>query len=126
MNVCMLMGRLTHDPELRTTQSGKSVTTFGLAVNWGDSTDFFDIVARDVTAETVCRHLSKGRNIVVEGRLTSRSYVDRNDQKRKVYEVTANRVYFADSKSTQGAAAESPTPTAIDGFTEIPVGDLPF
>ena len=107
INKCILMGRLTRDPELRHTASNTPVTTFTLAVDRGvkrtndpaqQTADFIDIVAWRNTAEFVSKYFSKGRMAVVEGSLQMRDWTDKENNKRRSAEVIANNVYFADSK----------------------------
>lgn len=102
LNRIILIGRLTRDPEMRYTTSGKAVTNFTLAVDRGWSspsgdkeTDFIDIVVWDKQAETVANYLKKGRLAGVEGRLQIRQY-EHEGQKRRAAEVVANRVIFLD------------------------------
>lgn len=111
LNKIILMGRLTHDPELRHTQSGTAVASFSLAVDRDfkspsgeKETDFIDIVAWRHTGEFVSRYFTKGRMAVVEGRLQMRDWTDRDGNKRRSAEVVADSVYFGDSKR---AASES-------------------
>lgn len=106
LNRIVLMGRLVADPELRTTPNGVAVATVRLAVDrdfknkqTGEKeADFFNIVAWRQTAEFVSRFFTKGRMAVVEGRLQSRAYTDRDGNKRTAVEVVADNFYFADSK----------------------------
>jgi len=106
LNHIVLMGRLTRDPELRHTQSGTPVASFSLAVerdfkdkNSGEKvTDFFDIVAWRSTGEFVSRYFTKGRMMVVEGRLQNRRWEDRDGNRRTSIEVIADSCYFGDSK----------------------------
>ena len=108
-NVC-LVGRLTRDPELRTTGTGISTTTFSLAVDGRPSangephTDFINIVVWRVKAENVCKYCSKGSMVAVIGRITSRSYDAQDGTKRYVTEVVADNVRFLSSK---GASADN-------------------
>lgn len=108
-NVC-LVGRLTRDPELRTTGTGISTTTFSLAVDGRPSangephTDFINIVVWRVQAENVCKYCSKGSMVAVIGRITSRSYDAQDGTKRYVTEVVADNVRFLSSK---GASADN-------------------
>ena len=101
-NVC-LVGRLTRDPELRTTGTGISTTTFSLAVDGRPSangephTDFINIVVWRVQAENVCKYCSKGSMVAVIGRITSRSYDAQDGTKRYVTEVVADNVRFLSS-----------------------------
>ena len=109
LNKVNLLGRLVADPELRRTQSGIPVCSFRIAVdrdflNSGTrETDFIDIVAWRSTAEFVSRYFIKGRMAVVDGRLQTRTWTDREGGKRENVEVVAESVYFGDSKP----AAES-------------------
>lgn len=107
LNKVFIMGRLTHEPELRRTQSGIAVTSFSLAVDRdfksqdGDrETDFIDVVAWRSTAEFVTKYFSKGRMAVVEGHLQIRDWTDKDGNKRRSAEVVADNVYFGDSKKT--------------------------
>ena len=100
MNHVTLMGRLTADPEIRYTQSGKAVASFTLAVNRGrsEATDFIPVVAWEKLAEIIGNNLSKGRRTLIEGRLQIRTYEDSDGKKRKVTEVVASNLYFVDNK----------------------------
>lgn len=100
MNVVILTGRLTADPELRYTQQGAPCTSFNLAVDRAsrdDSADFPTIVAWRETAEFINQYMHKGSKIVVRGEVRTRNYDD-NGKTRKVTEIQADRVEFADSK----------------------------
>lgn len=100
MNVVILTGRLTADPELRYTQQGTPCTSFNLAVDRAsrdDSADFPTIVAWRETAEFINQYMHKGSKIVVRGEVRTRNYDD-NGKARKVTEIQADRVEFADSK----------------------------
>lgn len=106
MNKVFLIGRLTADAELRTTTSGKSVTTFSLAVNDGfgekQKAYFFNVVVWGKGAEAVANYTHKGSKVAVTGKLTSRSYDDKNGNKRTAIEVVADMmggVEFLDSKN---------------------------
>ena len=104
LNRIVLMGRLTHDPELRRTQSDTPVCSFSLAVDRDykrdgeKETDFIDIVAWRSTADFVGKYFTKGRMAVVEGRLQIRDWTDKEGGKRRSAEVIADNVYFGDSK----------------------------
>lgn len=105
LNRIVLMGRLTRDPELRRTQSGTAVVSFSIACDRDYAaqgaereTDFIDIVAWRGTAEFVEKYFSKGRMIVVGGRLQIRNWQDKEGNKRRSAEVLADSVYFGDSK----------------------------
>ena len=105
LNHITIMGRLTRDPELRYTQSQTPVASFALAVDrdyskqdGGDKkTDFIDCVAWRGTAEFVSKYLVKGRMATVSGRLQIREWTDKDGNKRRSSEVTADNVYFCDS-----------------------------
>lgn len=105
LNHITIMGRLTKDPELRRTDSGIAVTSFTVAVDrdrapegQDKETDFIDCVAWRGTAEFVDKYFSKGRMIVVSGRLQLRSWTDKDGNKRRSAEIVADNVYFGDSK----------------------------
>ena len=105
MNKVFFTGRLAADAELRTTTSGKSVTTFSLAVNDGfgekQKAYFFNVVVWGKGAEAVANYTHKGSKVAVTGKLTSRSYDDKNGNKRTAIEVVADMggVEFLDSKN---------------------------
>lgn len=129
MNIIAVSGRLTRDPELRYTTSGKAVTSFTVAVDRPgvkDKTDFIDCVAWEKKAEFVSRHFRKGKRIEVSGVLTTRSY-EKDGQKRKAVEVRCDQVFFGDSKNNS-ENGQAPAPSDGDGFAEIDGGDddLPF
>ena len=106
LNHITIMGRLTRDPELRRTGSGIAVASFTVAVdrdfgkneNGEKETDFIDCVAWRNTAEFVSKYATKGRMVVVSGRLQIRSWTDKDGNKRRTAEVVADNVYFGDSR----------------------------
>ena len=106
LNHITIMGRLTRDPELRRTGSGIAVASFTVAVDrdfggrdGGEKeTDFIDCVAWRQTGEFVSKYFTKGRMIVVSGRLQIRSWTDKEGNKRRTAEVVADNCYFGDSK----------------------------
>lgn len=130
LNKICIMGRMTADPELRTTTTGTPVTSFTLAVDrnfkdkqTGEKTvDFIDCTAWRQTAEFVSRYFMKGRMAVVEGSLQMRKWTDKDGNKRKSPEVVADNVYFGDTK-TDGIAA--PKEPVFSEQTEDD-GELPF
>lgn len=144
LNHITIMGRLNKDPELRRTQGGHAVASFALACDRDftskDSekeTDFVDCVAWRGTAEFVSKYFSKGRMAAVSGRLQTRSYTDKDGNKRKAVEVVVDNVYFADSKkdadsgssaATAAAAAPTTAPAAGNNFAYMndDDGELPF
>ena len=135
-NRIILVGRLTRDPELRATPDGVSVVRFTLAVDRGmrageeRQTDFFDIVAFRQLADNVANYVTKGRLVLVEGKLQTRSYTDREGNRRKAYEVIADTVRFlerpregepeAGADMPASAAAPAPAPAPMDE----PAGDF--
>ena len=106
LNHVTIMGRLTRDPELRRTGSGIAVASFTVAVDrdfggrdGGEKeTDFIDCVAWRQTGEFVSKYFTKGRMIVVSGRLQIRSWTDKDGNKRRTAEVVADNCYFGDSR----------------------------
>ena len=127
MNKVFLIGNLSKDPELRTTNSGKSVCTFSIAVNRrkdkdGNSTaDFFSIVAWRQLAELCGKYLAKGRKVSVVGELQNRSYEANDGTERHVTEIVANEIEFLTPKGESKEQANF-----AEGFTEIDGSDLPF
>ena len=108
LNVAIVMGRLTRDPELRRTNSGKPVASFTVAVDRDFApegqereTDFIDIVAWNGTAEFVEKYFKKGSMIALKGRLQIRSWTDKDGNKRRTAEIVADNVYFGESTKTQ-------------------------
>lgn len=112
LNCAVIMGRLTADPELRTTTSGISVTSFTVAVDRNyqragteRQTDFINVVAWRQTAEFVSRYFHKGSMIAVQGSIQTRNYEDRNGNKRTAVEIVADNVSFTGSKAETGTGA---------------------
>ena len=126
LNNIIFQGRLTRDPELKITDSGISITRFTVAVDRdyrnGDEkqTDFIDCVAFRGTADFIHRYFTKGRMIIVNGQLYSRKWQDRNGANRVSWEVTAQNVYFGDSKTQTNPAPAEPQLTAADDDEELP------
>lgn len=134
LNHVSIMGRLTKDPELRRTGSGVAVTSFTVAVdrdfvsNGQKETDFLDCVAWRGTGEFVERNFFKGKMIIVDGRLQTRSWNDKDGNKRKTVEIVADNVYFGDSKKDAGEKYESAMNSQSQDFAVLD-GDndeLPF
>ena len=105
LNKVIVIGRLVRDPELRRTQSGTAVTSFRIAVDRGfkgrdgnSQADFFDVVAWQSTAEFVSKYFNKGSLIIIEGRLQSRDWTDKEGGKRVAIEIVAENVHFGESK----------------------------
>ncbi|MBQ8076978.1 MAG: single-stranded DNA-binding protein [Eubacterium sp.] len=112
INMVALMGRLTYEPELRTTQSGLSVLSFQVACDRSyqasgqeRQADFIDCVAWRQTAEFISRYFHKGSMIAVEGSIQTRNYTDKNGNNRKAVEVVANNVSFCGSKAETGSTS---------------------
>lgn len=134
MNKVILVGRLARDPEVRYTQSGKAVASFSIAVNrFGggqgqEQTDFIPIVAWEKLAEICGNNLTKGRRVLVEGRLQIRSYDGNDGQKRRVAEVIAQGVEFLDSKKPEDAAGRNSNPNDASSFGSdvFPEEEIPF
>ena len=131
MNKIFLLGRLTRDPEVRTTQSGKMVTSFTLAVDrpgGGDvKNDFINVVAWEKLAEVSGNNLAKGQRAMVEGRLQIRGYDGKDGQKRWVTEVIMQSVEFIDRRNG-GAVAPSKEsdPASQFGQDVAPDDEIPF
>ena len=131
INNVTLMGRLTADPELKTTTSGLSVTSFSIAVDRpyaksGEDrqADFINIVAWRQSAEFVCRYFKKGQMIALTGSLQTRNYEDKNGNKRTAYEVVADRISFCGSKAESGGASPLPTQQAAPAFKSAGASDF--
>ena len=128
-NKAIVIGRMTANPELKQTQNGKSVSSFRIAVNRQrdrEKVDFLDVVAWGKTAEFVNQWFSKGEPIGVDGRIETRSYEDKNGNKRTAVEIVAEGVFFIGGKSA-GKAEEKPAEDAQGGFEEVSdENDLPF
>ena len=155
LNHITIMGRLTRDPELRSTQSGVSVASFTVACDrdfggrdGGErQTDFIDCVAWRSTGEFVSKYFHKGSMIAVSGRLQSRKWQDREGNNRTNWEINADNVYFGESRResdsgrdsysnntyasggyNSGDSGKSSAPAASNTFVELDDGDgeLPF
>ena len=140
MNKVILMGRLARDPEIRTTPNGVSVCTFSLAVsrrfknaNGEYDADFISCVAWRQTADFVSKYFRKGSMIAVQGSLQSRSFEDKNGNKRVAYEIIADQVSFCGSKAESGTGGyDSVSPSSYnnssaDDFSSVvDDDDLPF
>lgn len=116
LNHITIMGRLTRDPELRRTATGVAVASFTVAVDRDfaekgkeKETDFIECVAWRQTGEFVSNHFTKGRMIVVSGRLQIRKWKDKEGNNRQTAEVVSDNVYFGDSKQT----TENSTPNSF-------------
>lgn len=142
LNRIIVQGRIVKKPEMRVTQSGKSVASFTLAVERDYAaqgqereTDFLDVNAWNQTAEFVGKYLDKGSMAVVDGKLQIRNWTDKEGNKRRNAEIVAERVYFCGSKPTDGTSKSSGAAPAPAPVTDVPEGftmldenadDLPF
>lgn len=141
MNNVFLIGRLTRNPELRTTASGKSTTTFTIAVNDGKNadgepiTDFISCVAWNKTADNICKYLKKGNEVSIQGKIKTRTYDAEDGTKRYVTEVLCYSAYFLSGTGKKEETKEEtpqPTPQEEDSFNgfsgEVTLSDedLPF
>ena len=124
-NLVVLTGRLTADPELKTTSNGTSVVSFSIAVDrryrTGEErqTDFINIVAWRSSAEFISKYFKKGSLIGIEGSIQTRKYTDKNGNNRTAFEVVANNVQFVESKR-DGAASVGESA----GFSNADVNDF--
>ena len=137
MNSICLMGRLTGDPELKTTQSGVSVTSFSVAVDRAyrskdqeRQTDFINCVAWRITAEFISRYFRKGQRIALQGSLQSRKYTANDGSQRTVYEVVVDNAFFCEAKGVGAGGAPSydsqipQPPEARPAFSTANSGDF--
>ena len=143
LNKATIIGRLTADPESRTTPTGQTVVSFSLATNlvWKDGngekqekTEFHNIVAWRKLAEIITQYLKKGSRIYLEGRLQTRTWEDQNGVKKYRTEIVADNMIMLDSKSSNtsnsapAAPSEDSTPQkpSEDSEEEINIEDIPF
>ena len=131
MNKTIIKGRLTRDPELRTVQSDLKITTFSVAVPREynrDKTDFFDCKAFRKQAEVISTHFTKGKEILISGRMEQSKWTDKNGVNRTSWELIVEDFEFCGSKNSQNAVApaEAYAPSAGDGnpFTDEPPFDM--
>ena len=126
------MGRLTAEPELRTTQNGISVCSFTVAVdrkyetNGKRETDFINCVAWRQTAEFISRYFHKGSMIAIDGSIQQRQYADKNGNKRNAFEILVDNANFCGSKAESGNAADVQVDDSNFDEVDIDDGDLPF
>jgi len=136
INQVILLGRLTRNPEQRTTASGKNVVSFSIAVDrptQDDQADFFNITAWEKLGDLVMQYLSKGRRVLVQGRLRQDSWEDKETGKRQSrIEVTASDVTFLDGPSGDNSGSAAPKTTKKEEVvTEIDdkpidLSEIPF
>lgn len=137
-NLVVLTGRLTADPELKTTSNGTSVVSFSIAVDRryraGEErqTDFINIVAWRSSAEFISKYFKKGSLIGIEGSIQTRRYTDKNGNNRTAFEVIANNVQFVESKRDGSATGSEPASFSnadVNDFADLGSAsddDLPF
>ena len=133
LNNITLLGRLTKDPELRSTNTGTPVASFTLAVdrdypdgNGEHKADFIDIIAWRQTGEFVSKYFQKGSMAIVTGRLQIREWQDKEGNKRRSAEVVADNVYFGESKKRDSGAVDVPQAKSRFSDQNNSDGKLPF
>ena len=140
INQVILMGRLTRDPEQRTTTTGKNIASFSIAVDRAgqdDSADFFDVTAWEKLGDLVMQCLAKGRRVLVQGRLRQDSWDDKETGKRRTrVEVVATDVTFLDGPNSgdsapsggQGRASSASKDVVIEDIDDKPIdlSEIPF
>lgn len=132
INKVIIQGRMAACPEVRTTQSGHAVCSFTVATDGysrGDekTTYWIDCVAWRKTADFIAKYFGKGEPIAIEGALTTRTYTDKDGNKRKACEVLVERAHFCAGKRNEnvGAARDDEGDVGYEEV-ELPDGDLPF
>lgn len=137
MNIVIMVGRLTKDPEVRYSQAGKAVCTFSIAVDrrikkeGENSTDFFNCVAFGKTGEFVEKYFSQGKRIAIEGNIQNDTFTGRDGTKRTSVRIICDNVEFADGKGeAKGEAKREPKREEDEGFLNVSEGaideELPF
>lgn len=150
MNKVFLIGNLTHDPEMRSTQSGVAVCNFSIAVNrrfknanGEQETDFLNVIAWRQLAELCGKYLAKGRKVAVTGSIQTRQYEAKDGSKRTAWDIVADEVEFLSASQSSGAqsmsgayttavskdsgTANAPQPhNDFGGFTQVDDDELPF
>ncbi len=148
INVVVITGNLTSDPELRSTPGGTSVCKLRVAVNtqrkdgqsgeWVEKPNFFDVTVWGAQGENCANYLSKGRPVAINGRLDWREWEDKEGNKRQSVEIIANTVQFLGSRDGSGGGKNGFTPSSdvpadTSDYENAPVGggakdeeDIPF
>ena len=136
LNKVILMGRLCADPDFRQTPSGVAVCRIRLAIDrrftnkqTGErEADFINVSCWRQQAEFACQYLSKGRMVVVEGKLTVRDWTDKDGNNRRNAEIISDNIYFGDSKRNDATEPHFTVESAAGDFAVISEddGDLPF
>lgn len=132
LNIAIIMGRLTADPELRSTPNGVSVCSFSVAVdrNYSKSgterqTDFINCVAWRQTAEFISKYFRKGSMIAINGSIQQRSYTDKDGNKRYAFEIVVDNANFCGSKAESGTGNfNAPANNAPASFSNVDTGDF--
>lgn len=131
MNKAILIGRLTRDPEMRTTTSGIASTSFTVAVsrpftnqNGEREADFINCVAWRKQAENIAKYCSKGSQVAVEGRIQTRSYDAQDGTRRYVTEVVADNVTFLGTKANSGDFSSSNESESFESNPDIMTTDV--
>ncbi len=132
LNIAIIMGRLTADPELRSTPNGVSVCSFSVAVdrNYSKSgterqTDFINCVAWRQTAEFISKYFRKGSMIAINGSIQQRSYTDKDGNKRYAFEIVVDNANFCGSKAESGTGnVNASANNAPASFSNVDTGDF--
>lgn len=131
LNIAVIMGRLTAEPELRTTGSGISVCSFSVAVdrNYARNgaerqTDFINCVAWRQTAEFISKYFHKGSMIAINGSIQQRSYTDKDGNKRNAFEIIVDNANFCGSKAESGNSSFNAGGNAPASFSNVDTGDF--
>ena len=131
MNKIIIKGRLVRDPELKTGANGTEYCKFTVAVDRRkikdreQETDFFDCTAFGNTGAAISKYFTKGREILVEGRMESNK-VKKDDQTRTYWGVTVDTFEFCGSKGDAGTSAPAPVTDAQTGFEQVNTEEMPF
>ena len=135
LNISVIMGRLTAEPELKTTPNGVTVTSFTVAVNRNyksgeeQKTDFINCVAWRQTAEFISKYFHKGSMIAINGSIQQRSYTDKDGNKRTAFEIVVDNANFCGSKNESNPNTSDDVDIEVsDDFDEVDMSedDLPF
>ena len=135
LNRIVVQGRLTKDPVARAMPNGKSTVGFAVACerdyrreDGGRTTDFIDCVAFDSTADFLCRYFTKGKMVLVEGRLQQREFTGKDGEKKHVHEIYAEKIHFCDTKKDDGGSGVSRKEEQqnLDDMRNIDPDDIPF
>lgn len=135
VNQVIILGNLGKDPELKHTQTGKSVATFSVATTdkwkdnngqWHEKTEWHNIVVWGAKADNCAQYLSKGSSVYIDGKISTRTWDDRDGNKKYKTEIIANEVLFLNKKSGGGQSNNQKPAPASDGF-DVPIDyGMPF